>query len=691
MKYIWLKEEKNHQYAEFKTNFYYSGEGTPLLKITSDYKFAAYVNGNFAANGQFADVPEYKTFSVYDLTYSVRRGDNELTIKAYHSGEGFSVCRPMTACVAFVLTEGERVMAESDERCFARESSEYERGDICTPQYGYLYNYSFVKEENAWKKAREVTPDFKEFAKPVRNTRITPPVRAKVSAQGEFRWRGGETLGEKMQKAWLSPLFFNEATGENKCLADGMDKPLDFCAKDKSCDGVYALFDLGAERAGYPYLEVETETPQTVYLGYGEHLEDLRPRTFVGGRNFCIEIKLKKGKNEFSDYLRRIGARYYMLFAESEKIKVNDIGIREEIYPFVKPKKDFGDRLFNALYETGRRTLELCAHEHYEDCPWREQALYGMDSRNQMLFGYGAFGEYDYPRANLKLMSECVEEDGLLTLCSPACVDIKIPSFSLYFAIAFAENAERDYNAEFVSDVLPSVKRLMKTFMNACGETGALYTLGGKRYWNFHEWSEGLDGGTIRKEEDTRPVPDCILTALGVIAADKLCRLLKRTGDIVAAKEYAEFSAKLLGGLMNFYEEGRGLFASYIESGEKKGFHEYTQAAVLLAAGKKLDKTVKANLVSALENGKENLVKITLAGLPVKYEALLKYAGRGAKEYVIEDCTEIFGKMLLSGATSFWETEKGAADFDEAGSLCHGWSSVVCYVLDTAVKNRTRG
>ena len=56
---------------------------------------------------------------------------------------------------------------------------------------------------------------------------------------------------------------------------------------------------------------------------------------------------------------------------------------------------------------------------------------------------------------------------------------------------------------------------------------------------------------------------------------------------------------------------------------------------------------------------------------------------KGAKKYVLEDCMGIFGKMLLSGATSFWETGYGDEDFDDAGSLCHGWSSVACYVLDT--------
>ena len=38
--------------------------------------------------------------------------------------------------------------------------------------------------------------------------------------------------------------------------------------------------------------------------------------------------------------------------------------------------------------------------------------------------------------------------------------------------------------------------------------------------------------------------------------------------------------------------------------------------------------------------------------------------------------------MLRNGATTFWETEKGEADFDGAGSLCHGWSAIPLYVIN---------
>lgn len=686
MKYLWLKEEKQRSYAEFKSRFFYSGEENPILKITADFKFAAYVNGEFFANGQYADLPEYKTFSAYDLSSVLKNGENELLIKAYHSGEDFQTCRTMKASVAFTVTAGGKTLAESDENVLARESSEYTAGDICTPQLGYTYNYSFTAKENIWEKATVIDTGFKEYAKPIKNTRISDPVRGGIIAQGEYKMCGGKTVGEKMLRAYLSQRFYPELTGKAKDFSNRYYLPLSV-KTELSGDGVYFVADLGRECAGYPYFSIETKKAATAYFGWGEHLSDLRPRTFVGGRNFAFKAELKAGKNDFSDYLRRIGARYFIIFIESDDFILNDLGIREELYPFAKPKKDFGDRLYNAVYETGRRTLELCAHEHYEDCPWREQALYGMDSRNQMLFGYGAFGEYEYPRAAMLLMSKCVEEDGLLSLCPPSRVAITIPSFSLYYVIAVCENAEYDYNTAFITAVLPAVKRIMETFKSAQNERGVLNTLGAIRYWNFHEWSDGLDGGEIWKKKESIPKDDCILTALAAIAADKLSVLLKKTGDTEAAAETSDFAKKLFAGLKTFYNEEKGLFASYRENGELKGYHEYTQATVLLASKGRLSKNTTENLVEALMNP-EGLVKLTLAGLPVKYEALLKYAGKDAKKYVLNNCMDIFGKMLLSGATSFWETGYGEEDFGDAGSLCHGWSSVACYVLDTLVPQR---
>lgn len=59
--------------------------------------------------------------------------------------------------------------------------------------------------------------------------------------------------------------------------------------------------------------------------------------------------------------------------------------------PVENGEKQFDDKLLQKIYDVSVYTLKCCMHEHYEDCPWREQALYTMDSRNQMLCGYYAF------------------------------------------------------------------------------------------------------------------------------------------------------------------------------------------------------------------------------------------------------------------------------------------------------------
>ena len=62
------------------------------------------------------------------------------------------------------------------------------------------------------------------------------------------------------------------------------------------------------------------------------------------------------------------------------------------------------------------------------------------------------------------------------------------------------------------------------------------------------------------------------------------------------------------------------------------------------------------------------------------YDALLM-ADKSNMAYVIEDIKARYKKMLDAGATTFWETELGWADFEYAGSLCHGWSALPVYYL----------
>lgn len=74
------------------------------------------------------------------------------------------------------------------------------------------------------------------------------------------------------------------------------------------------------------------------------------------------------------------------------------------------------------------------------------------------------------------------------------------------------------------------------------------------------------------------------------------------------------------------------------------------------------------------------MTDITLSMLTFLYDALLA-RGQKFKTFVTEDIKKRYSAMLKKGATTFWETEKGAEDFGGAGSLCHGWSALPVYYL----------
>ena len=68
-----------------------------------------------------------------------------------------------------------------------------------------------------------------------------------------------------------------------------------------------------------------------------------------------------------------------------------------------------------------------------------------------------------------------------------------------------------------------------------------------------------------------------------------------------------------------------------------------------------------------------------------KYDALLVTDKEKYHEWVLNEIRREYGKMIEQGNT-VWETIDGASAFDDAGSLCHGWSAIPVYYY-TRLKN----
>ena len=239
MKGIWTESE-TCGFAEFKQSFNYAGGGA-VVRISAAFRYAAFINGVFVSNGQYADIPEKKRIDEIDVSSFVRKGENELYIVAMHTLEDFSIARAMDAYLVFEVLSRGVVLAASSENTLGRVAANYLLGDRITPQLGWGWKYDFTIRGGEWKKCRPAVGGFTLAERPVRKLSLSEPLPSEIVAQGIFRYRGGETAAERAQNAWLSTLRFADMTGRYRVGNAVVDKPLGFSADLSGGDGLFVV------------------------------------------------------------------------------------------------------------------------------------------------------------------------------------------------------------------------------------------------------------------------------------------------------------------------------------------------------------------------------------------------------------------------------------------------------------------
>lgn len=657
-KWIWTQEETKNQYIEVRCEFEPAGDFSGAqLAVSADNEYFAYINGAYAGGGQYDDFPMNKAYNIHDAAGLLKQGVNELVIRAYHQGENSYQYLPGPAGVIFALTAGDTRIV-SGEGCTARPYAAYESGPIekVSNQLGYTFHVDLTAPEAEWAPVRivEERADTKLYPRPIKELVAGEPAPVTEVYTGVYALRGGETPAKKLQNAFMAPV--KEAEG---------------------ADGRVMIFDMGRETAGLAHIEVSCASGCEMLVGYGEHLDDGRVRSWVGNRNFGFSVKVNAGESSFTHLFRRISGRYLQVFFPFDA-EIRLLTIIPVDYPVeVRGGFEGVDRLMNRVYDTSVRTLRLCMHEHYEDTPWREQGLYAMDSRNQALCGYTAFGESDFPLACLRLMAEGVRPDGLLDICAPAADRITIPSFSLGWIISLHDFALYTGRVEEAGGLLGAAQKLLGFFRSRIGADGLIETPTDRQYWNFYEWAPGIDDGWEYGREFVndgarRDAPLCLFYAIALGHAADVAEWSGR--DDMAADLRAEKAAMLDAVEKAFWDEKAGLYLTYTAT--KPHYCQLVQSLALIAGAAVGGRAKK--LRRAIAEKDARLVPATLSYLLFVYEALI-----GDDEFraaAVEDARELWGSMTLRGATSFWETIDGADAFADAGSLCHGWSAVPAWL-----------
>lgn len=662
---IWNNEAHGENiYVDFIAKF----GAADSVRIACDGNYVLCINGAFVDCGQY---PGYEDLTFCDLIdiRQYAQEENELLITAHHPGLDTSTNRDKPPFVIFEVYKDEKIVYASDEETETRINPHYESGTevgMVSGQLGFTFGYNAQCISSKCIKALEISGTTNYFIRPIEKLVINDEITSKLINIGSFSDRMTDgTPAEKMSAAALTSEFL--CGGKSLPDSDGVRLTRSFG------DGIFALIDLGAENAGLLSIDIEVPRECDIYIGWGEHTADLRVRTSIGTRSFAARYHAVAGRNRFFNPLLRCGLRYVQLHVYADECRIFYAGIRPTPYPLPMPKScPIDDCLHRMIYETCVRTLELCMHEHYEDCPWREQALYTMDSRNQMLCGYYVFSETKFCAASLRLIAHSLRADGLIELCSPARVDITIPSFSAMFIVQLHEYLVHSDDRKTVEELLPTALAIAEMFEKRL-ENGLIRCFAEERYWNFYEWQDGLSESRKNPFAKNGELSfDAPLLAFVSLAFDALAQIQRRLG--MDFGHFDELHEQVNAAAEIFWSEEQGAYASYLVEGEKYHYCELTNALLACCGavpGERLDKVFEKLM-------DDSLIPITLSHSIFKYDALL--IERENIPYILKDIENKWGYMLKNGATSFWETIEGEAAFSNAGSLCHGWSAVPAYI-----------
>lgn len=609
-KWIWVQDDQieNDSYAEFIGTFSAETGKDVLLNIACDSIYNVEINGELAAFGACADYPHHKYYDSVDVT-KYCKAENEIKITVWYLGIGSSTYKTGERGLAFEILQGNNVLMVSGKDLLSRKNVNYKNGycKLITTQLGLSFLYDNTVEN---------TLPYKESKE------------------------NGELTAEPR--------------GRQNCVLNGR-VPVTISRIENG-------YRIAWEREAVGFLELDFVAPkaQKLTIAYGEHLGLGKVLRMNGSQDFSVEFVAKEGENKYRNAFRRLAGRYLDIECETE-LDIRYIGLNEVIYPLEKKERKFADPLSQKIYDVCVHTLVCCMHDHYEDCPWREQALYVMDSRNQMLCGYFAFNETEFPTSNLRLIADGLREDGLLDICYPSGKEYTIPFFSLIFPTQLYEYKLYTQDNELVESLLPIVRRILDGFEKRIDDTGLIPAL--KAHWNYYEWTEGSYADGEYSGRITPTHYDLILNCAYVYACDYFEKLTGEHRDTTALKAAIE---------RNFYNEEKGFFKLCLTGKER-----YSQLgnafAYLIGLGEKqgLGERLTSN----------ELIEASLSMRAFYYDALLK-ADEKHKDYVLKDIKTRYKKMLDEGATTFWETELGWRDtIGFAGSLCHGWSALPIYYL----------
>ncbi|MCE9616144.1 MAG: family 78 glycoside hydrolase catalytic domain [Lentisphaerae bacterium] len=286
--------------------------------------------------------------------------------------------------------------------------------------------------------------------------------------------------------------------------------------------------DVGHLTTAFPQMRVEGAAGGMIRLRYSESLftdDHKRDRAAGDVKGSSDVVHAGPRPTEFEPFWFRT-FRFLELHVEAPAaapVVIHRLALQSWMYPFdLRGAFDAGDASLARVWDVAWRTATLCAHEHYEDCPYFEQLQYVGDTRIQALISYYATGDGRLARQALRQFDWSRLPEGLTQSRYPSNWMQVIPSFSMFWVLMLHDYVTCQGDDALVQELLPGVRTVLDWFERRRLPNGLVGPL---EYWGFHDWVEGWPHGAPHRDTKSPVTLDSLMYAETCRVAAGLCTI----------------------------------------------------------------------------------------------------------------------------------------------------------------------
>lgn len=271
-----------------------------------------------------------------------------------------------------------------------------------------------------------------------------------------------------------------------------------------------AIIDLEEYYCIYPELVVSKGKGSAISISYSESLYD-----DTGYQNKSCRDEINgKYMMGYSDVFKPGGGRLCNFstlwwrcgrFVQidvctgEEALTIDSLKFIETRYP-MEAESSFqcNDVRLNEIIPILFRSIQMCSHETYMDCPYYEQLMYVGDTRLQMLVTFLWSKDSRLPKKAIKMFHESSLNHMRLVNCAyPSNNQKVIPSFCLCWINMIYDYAIWRDDYELINSMMPEARNTIERFLANINSDGLVKTPKG---WNFYDWAN--DSDNIRYTDD---------------------------------------------------------------------------------------------------------------------------------------------------------------------------------------------